>query len=66
MNTLSPIETGDGKIGYARSVRLKSISHNRQPDTAIEPIEEQILPPLLLVFLARSDAPEPAARWVIV
>lgn len=51
---------------HSRSIRLKSISHTGQADTAVEAVEEQILPPLLLVLLARSDPPQPAAGRVVV
>lgn len=50
----------------SRRIRLESISHNRHSDTAVEAVEEQVLPPFLLVLLARSEAPEPAAGWVVV
>ena len=54
------------KHSYSRRIRLVGISHDPQQQTAPEPVHPRILPPLVLVLLARWDAEQPAGRRIVV
>lgn len=57
---------GDWKIENVRSIRLKDIAHYSKGQDAIEAIEEDILPPFLLIFLSRRNIEEIPRRRIIL
>ena len=52
--------------GNSRRILLKHISDPRHQETPPKPIDEDILPPFLLVFLTGSNTPQPSSRGVVV
>ena len=62
---LEPNEDGD-RQGNIRSIRLVSIKHYPQHQTAPVPIHPRAFPPFLLVLLAWRYTPQPSTRRVVV
>lgn len=54
------------KKNDSRGIRLECVRNDAQSQGSKEPIEEDILPSLLLVLLGRVEAPQPATRGIIV